>query len=146
MSSRVNVILQQLLPQLKRNAVQPVPPRTPRNLRSTGVASGNAVSWETVPGADGYELQMTPNGDFSTAATVQSGAPTTYNDIVPAGTKRWYRVRPTAGTPSQPGIIKGNWSAPIISVGNSGATTYDQTTHVWGTATPSAINVRRLLP
>lgn len=145
MSSRVAVLLQQLLPALKRNNVQPVQPRPPFNLRVKGATTGNAVSWETVPGADGYELQASSNGDFSTAPLISSGAATAYTDVVGSGTKKWYRVRSTSGTPSQPNLIKGNWSAPVISTSNSGTTSYDQTTHLWGTARPSAINVRRIL-
>lgn len=137
--------LAQLLPVLKPIAVRPVPPRTPWNFRATANSSGNALSWESVPGADGYELQMTTNGDFSTASTVFAGAATTFTDAVASGTKRWYRVRPFART-RQDEIVPGTWSAPLISTSGSGTTTYDQTTHTaaWqsGRRPPSAISSR----
>src|ERR1700734_3330192 len=91
--------LAQLLPVLKPISVQPLPPRTPFNLRVTGGSAGNALSWETVPGADGYEIQMSPNGDFSQATTVYSGNATAFTDVhITTGTTRWYRARGYAKT------------------------------------------------
>jgi hypothetical protein len=104
--------LAQLLPVLKPIAVQQVPPRTPFNLRVTGGAAGNALAWENVPAADGYEVQMSETGDFSSAPTVFSGNATAFADVhTTIGTKRWYRIRSYAST-RRNSIIRPRQSSP----------------------------------
>jgi hypothetical protein len=94
--------------------------------------SEHAVLGE-VPGATGYEVQVSQNGDFSTApivATSSDPSATSHVDnTITNGVKRWYRVRSTAGTTNQPNAVKGRWTAPVISTSGSGTTTYDQVTH-----------------
>ena len=125
--------LKQWQKQLEPSVSLPVEPRPPWNLRITGGTSANTLSWETVPGATGYEVQVSQNGDFSTApivATSSDPSATSHVDnTVTNGVKRWYRVRSTADTTNQPNAVKGRWSAPVISTSGSGVTTYDQVTH-----------------
>jgi hypothetical protein len=144
-SSVVKNHLAQLLPLLKPIAILPLPPRAPFNLRALGGSSGNTLSWEDIPGADGYELQMSTNGDFSSATTISSGTSTSFTDVThSAGTKRWYRLRGFVRT-RQTDVVPGPWSAPIVSTSGSNVTTYDQVTHTpaWQAGKrPSAISVR----
>jgi hypothetical protein len=108
----------------------PPPPRTPFNFQAqegaTGV-TGIALSWELVRGADGYEIQMSTTGDFSTAsiiATLTSAVANTYFDnTISTSVKRYYRIRATAGTANSPHSVKGIWSAPISQTSGSGTTT-----------------------
>lgn len=147
-SSRNLAILQQLLPALKAATSQPIAPRVPFNLQATGTTGANTVSWETIPGADGYELQSSSNGNFANAPIIASGKATSFTHTLTSGTKRWYRVRGTSGSATQPQAIKGPWSAPITSTSNSGVTTYDQQSHLpsWNRQRPRGISVRRILP
>jgi hypothetical protein len=150
---------QQILGGLKRWQQQldpsvslPVEPRPPWNLRITGGTALNSLSWEPVPGAGGYEIQVSQNGDFSNApiiATPTDGGATSHVDNTAVnGVKKWYRVRSTAGTTNQPNALKGLWSAPVISTSGSGTTTYDQVTHskTWrtGQTLPLGIGPKRI--
>ena len=104
LSSVTRAHLAQLLPLLKPIAILPLPPRAPFNLRVLGGSSGNTPSWEDIPRADGYELQMSTNGDFSSATTISSGTSTSFTDVThSAGTNAGTecagscgRVRPTS--------------------------------------------------
>ena len=97
--------LSQLLALLKPIAILP---RAPFNLRALGGSSGNTLSWEDILRADGYELQMSANGDFSQATTVYSGNATSFSDVhITTGTLRWYRIRSYANT-RQNSIVQGS--------------------------------------
>lgn len=133
--------LQQLLPTLKiwqqtinPSVNAPTPPRTPFNFRAIGGASGATgvtLNWELVRGADGYQVQSSPTGDFSNAsivATLNSAAAISWFDsTIASGVKRYYRIRATTGTVNQPQSVFGVWSAPISSTSGNGTTSYDQT-------------------
>jgi hypothetical protein len=133
--------LEQLLPNLKlwQQTINPTlnlptVPRSPFNFRASGGAVGStgvALSWEVVKGADGYEIQSSTNGDFSTApviATLTTNlAMSWFDSTVITSVKRWYRIRSTNGTTRAPHYLKGIWSAPIIATSGSNTTTYDQT-------------------
>ena len=80
-SSITRAHLAQLLPLLKPIAILPPPPRAPFNLRVLGGSSEYRLSWEDIPGADGYELQMSTNGDFPSATTISSGTSTSFTDV-----------------------------------------------------------------
>jgi hypothetical protein len=125
--------LKQWQQQLNPSVSLPVEPRAPWNLRITGGTSTNALSWEKVPGAQGYEVQVSANGDFSNAPILttpsDSSATSHADNTITNGVKRWYRIRTTTGTANQPGLLKSLWSAPVISTSGSGTTIYDQVTH-----------------
>jgi len=158
--------LEQLLPSLKvwQQALNPtlnlpVAPRTPFNLRATGGAAGATgitLNWDIVKGADGYEIQSSSNGDFSTAAivaTLTNGAATSWFDNTQVtSVKRWYRIRATNGTTQSPHYVKGPWSAPINNTSGSATTVYDQTSGTsgasqngWNRGSNPGIGQRRLL-
>lgn len=134
--------LEQLLPALKiwQQAINPVintpvAPRAPFNFHAVGGAAGATgitLNWESVKGADGYEIQSSTTGDFSTApiiATLTNLASTSFFDSTAiTSVKKWYRIRSTTGTTNSPHSIKGIWSSPIFNTSGSGTTSYDQTT------------------
>lgn len=138
--------LQELLPTLKiwQQTINPtintpVPPRAPFNLHAIGGtagATGITLNWEVVSGADGYEIQSSSTGDFSSApiiATLTNVASTSWFDnTAVTNIKKWYRIRATIGTTNAPHAIKGAWSAPIFNTSGSGTTVYDQTTGTSG--------------
>jgi hypothetical protein len=66
--------LKQWQQQLDPSVSLPVEPRPPWNLRITGGISTNALSWEKVPGAQGYEVEVSQNGDFSNAPVVATSS------------------------------------------------------------------------
>lgn len=141
--------LEQLLPALKlwQQTLNPsvnVPPqpRIPFNFRSSsGIGTPHTtLQWESVQGADGYQIQSSSNGDFSTPTTatiiaaLRGQTSTSWTDALSAsGVKRWYRIRATAGTVNQPQVIFGVYSAPIIATSGSGAIVYDKvsSTPLW---------------
>ena len=107
-------------------------PRCPFNFRVAGNATGATgltLNWEQVYGADGYQIQMSTNGDFSTAsviATLTNPAATAWFDSTAVtGVQRWYRIRSTAGTVSKPQSVFSVWSAPAANTSGSGTTTYN---------------------
>lgn len=111
---------------------QPKPAATPFNFQAAGGASGVlgiSLSWNRVPGADGYQIQMSPTGDFSSAAiiaTLTSPVATSYFDnTVQSSVTRYYRIRSTSGTTNQPQSVQGIWSAPISQTSGSATTSYD---------------------
>lgn len=111
---------------------QPKAPRTPFNFQASGGAAGvlgNQLSWDRVQGADGYQIQMSSTGDFSSAqviATLTSPVATSYFDnTVQSAVKRYYRIRSTSGTTNQPQSVQGIWSAPISQTSGSATTSYD---------------------
>ena len=91
-------------------------------------ATGITLTWDVVKGSDGYEIQASPTGDFSNASIIASitGQVGTsfFDSTTTTGVTRYYRIRATAGTQSQPHSIKGIWSSPISVASGSGATTY----------------------
>jgi len=138
--------MEQLLPALKiwqqqLNPVvnSPVAPHAPFNVAAAGGAAGATgitITWGVLPGVDGYEVQMSPNGDFTNATVIATltnlAATSTFDSTVVTGVKRWYRVRGTAGTRNQPHTVKGIWSAPVAATSGSGLVTHDQTTFTSG--------------
>jgi len=131
--------LQALLPSLKiwQQKIQPalgnVPvPRCPFNFRASGGPTGTTfvvLNWEQVSGTDGYEIQASSTGDFSTATTIatfKSPVATAYVDsTVTTGVQKWYRIRSTAGTLAKPQSVTSVWSAPVSNTSGSGTTSYN---------------------
>lgn len=119
--------------QKQLNPVVQKPPvlRSPFNFRGVGSGTGNALSWEPVTNADGYEIQSSTNGDFFAApilATLSNSVAVGYFDSLgAAGIKRYYRVRATGTVGGAQHAVKGTWTAPITSTSGSGSTTYDTT-------------------
>jgi hypothetical protein len=139
--------LEELLPALKiwqqtLNPVISTPPipRSPFNFHATGGAAGAigiTLNWEQVSGADGYQIQSSTTGDFSTApivATLSSISATSFFDnTVVTGVKKYYRIRSTSGTLSNPQSVQGVWTSPISASSGSGTTVYDQVSNSSGT-------------
>jgi len=131
--------LQALLPSLKiwQQKIQPVlgnvpTPRCPFNFRATGGPTGTTfvvLNWEEVSGTDGYEIQASSTGDFSTATTIatfKSPVATSWVDTtITTGVQRWYRIRSTAGTLAKPQSVFSVWSAPITSTSGNNTTSYN---------------------
>lgn len=143
--------LKQWQQQLNPAVSLPPEPRAPFNLRISSGTATNSLSWEKVSGAQGYEVQVSQNGDFTSAPIIttpsDSSATSHVDPTIVNGVKRWYRIRTTTGTANQPGLLKSAWSAPVISTSGSGTTTYDQLTHTpaWrGSTLPQAIGPRRI--
>lgn len=129
----------QLIPYLKRwqrqlapSVQRAIPPRVPFNFRATSGAVGTTqivLDWEQVKGADGYEIQYSPSGDFSNAVSisVQNERQVSYvDDIGTTAVLRYYRIRATAGTHDHKQQGKSRWSAPISVTSGAGSTTYDE--------------------
>jgi len=109
-------------------------PQVPFNFQATNARGGITLSWAAVPGADGYEIQSSSNGDFSTANIVVVGSQaqtSLFDSLGGPPTTRYYRIRSTAGTANAPHSVKGSWSASIthrsIDTTDTGTT---PTTHV----------------
>lgn len=132
--------LEELLPALKvwQQKLRPVvgvpkAPRTPFNFRASSGASatGNALSWEFINGADGYVVYRSDNGNFSNPsiiARITDAKQLSYFDGLGAsGITKYYRIAGTAGTDNQPQVIVGKQSATIKATSGSGTTTFDQT-------------------
>jgi len=116
-------------------------PRIPFNFRATSGPAGTLIitlRWERVVGSDGYQLQSSMNGDFSSVnvapilATIRGSEAIIWVDSPGISTKRWYRIRATAGTASQPQSVLSPWSAPIIQISGSGNVVYDQVSSTAG--------------
>lgn len=110
----------------------PITPRSPFNFSAQGGVAGTTgilLTWERVPHADGYEIQSSPNGDFSSvgvSVAIDNGSQTSYFDSLGvASTQRYYRIRATNGTIAQPHTVKGTLTAPINATSGSGVTSYD---------------------
>ena len=105
----------------------PVTPPVPLNFAVTSKQGGNYLTWLAMnkPGnpADGYIVEISTNGDFSTgttAVTLKGAENSAYFDTVPtaqgaAPAIRYYRVHCTAGTISQPQSVTGRASGVISS-------------------------------
>lgn len=133
--SKLNLWRQQINPLVS----QPILPRSPFNFQAQGGIAGTTgilLGWDQVPHADGYEIQSSPTGDFSTvgvSVVIDNGAQTSYFDSLGvASTKRYYKIRATGGTVAQPHTIKGTLTAAISATSGSGTTSYDNTSHQSG--------------
>lgn len=119
-------------------------PRIPWNFTVTSKQGGNYLTWQSVSGADGYIVDISQNGDFSTgiiSINLPGNNNTAYFDTVPtaAGATpaiRYYRVRATAGTVQQPQSVQGLTTGVISSTAippnnttTASTTTMDTTTN-----------------
>jgi|SRR6516164_5261516 hypothetical protein len=101
--------------------------RPPFNLRASSVTGARAIllEWEVVPGADGYEISVSSNGDFSDEQVLQvqtSPLATSYvHSLSASGITQYYRVSATSGTVANPQSVIGAPSAPVsIASGHNG--------------------------
>lgn len=98
-------------------------PAIPWNFTVVNKQGGNYLTWQLVKGADGYRIDISTNGDFSTGVqtvTLKGQANTAYFDTVPtsggtAPAARQYRVRATSGTINEPQKVDGINSGVIAS-------------------------------
>jgi len=108
---------------LRANIMRVLAPPVPANLSVTSKQGGNYVTWSTVKGADGFELDVSENGDMSnvlSTVALPSSQNTAYFDTVPVQggstpKTRYYRVRATAGTVQNPHNVKGVSSSVVSS-------------------------------
>lgn len=90
-------------------------PRIPWNFQVTNKQGGNYLTWQEVSGADGYVVEVSTNGDFSTGTTqvkLHGNANVAYFDSVPTSggvspAIRYYRIWATAGTTTEPQSVNG---------------------------------------
>lgn len=120
----------------------PRTPPAPFNFAGTRARGGITLAWAQVNGADGYEILRSDNGDFSnpTIIPIRNPAQTSYFDAftTAGGTgtvTKWYRIRATNGTFSQPGSAKGVLSGIVKQTSidptdtvTAASTVFDQST------------------
>ena len=115
--------LQQWRRALKGTIKKVAAPGIPRNFSVVSKQGGNYLTWAVTSGADGYEVDISTTGDFSTGiTTVSLNSPdqVAYFDSVPtsggaAPALRYYRVRATSGTITEPHSVKGGNSGVLSS-------------------------------
>jgi hypothetical protein len=112
---------------LNRAVKKPLTCAPPSNFTVTSKQGGNYLQWAAMrrPGneADGYRVEISTTGDFSTgvtSVTLKGNANTAYFDNVPTAqgatpAKRFYRVSATTGTQSEPQSVVGKPSGVIAS-------------------------------
>lgn len=96
---------------LKVPAATPVP----ANFAIASKQGGNYLTWAQINGADGYEVEISTDGNFETVlqrVLLPGVTATAYFDTVPTDsgttpTKRYYRVRSTSGTKKAPQSVFG---------------------------------------
>ena len=140
---------EQLLPYLKQWSRslapllrRPTTPQAPWRFRVTNQRGGLLLEWDTVSEADGYELLKSSTPDLSVPEIISlnSAQANSYFDPVSGsgagvtGT-RYYKLRATAGTETNPhsvkGLLTGIVSATSIDpadTATAGGTTFDTTT------------------
>lgn len=90
-------------------------PRIPWNFQVANKQGGNYLTWQSVSGADGYVVDISSSGDFSTGVTsitLPGNDNTAYFHTVPTAqgatpAVMYYRIRATAGTTNQPQSVQG---------------------------------------
>lgn len=101
---------------------QAATPVAPYNFAATRQRGGILLSWAATRASDGYEILRSDNGDFTNAAIIAIRNPNqiSYLDsfATTGGTgavKKWYRIRATNGTFSQPASAKGVLSGVVTT-------------------------------
>jgi hypothetical protein len=110
-------------------------PKIPWNLKAEGKTNGILLTWNTVPGADGYEILRSANADpdFSTTTNItiiavrQAQQDSYFDDLGAASVKRHYKIRATAGTISKPYSVAGPFSGIVTETSDSGTSDSDTT-------------------
>lgn len=108
---------------LNNTLKRPFAPKIPWNFAVASKQGGNLLTWASVAGADGYEIDKSTTGDFSSNfTTVQLPAQqqSSYFDASPTAqgatpVKMFYRMRATAGTLAQPQSVKGKDTGVLSS-------------------------------
>jgi len=146
---------------LKQTVKTVATPKVPWNFVVSNKQGGNYLTWQIVEGADGYIVEISTTGDFSTgidAKQLPGNENISYFDTVPTSGGatppiRYYRVRATAGTVNQPqsvqgiatGVISSTALAPNDNVTGS-TTTRDITTNDGIQARTGKGDYRNVLP
>jgi len=108
---------------LRQTLFSPTSPPIPANFAVASKQGGNYLTWSAVKGADGYQVQVSANGDFATILTaylLPGNNANAYFDTVPtaagaAPTIRYYRVAATAGTVKNPQSVLGKPTSVLSS-------------------------------
>lgn len=98
-------------------------PPVPANFTIISKQGGNYLQWAKMRDADGYQVEVSENGDFAAVLTnvqLPGNDSVTYFDTVPtsgggAPTIRYYRVRATSGTVKSPQTVFGKSTATLSS-------------------------------
>lgn len=106
---------------LRQTIKQIASPPIPANVSVTSKQGGNYITWAAMTGADGYQVQISEDGDFAKLLSVvqlPSAQAIAYFDSVPtsggaAPKKRYYRVAATSGTIANPQSTVGKPSSTV---------------------------------
>jgi hypothetical protein len=130
---------------LTRVLQRPIGPRVPPNFRITNARGGFRLEWAFTEGADGYEIQRSDDGSFSSNVVtipVRHRDQTSYFDPMGgAAVERYYRVRATAGTENAPHSVGGPFSTSVshTSIDASDTVTVPSTNYDNGTSDQSSV-------
>lgn len=119
--SQLQQYLQTWRAHVSKNLQRPPAPIIPWNFNATNMRGGIMLTWSPTPGADGYEVLRTDNGDFSgspgsnlTVTPIRDPKASSYFDSLGGtATKKWYKIRATSGTHDAPHSVHGNASGIV---------------------------------
>lgn len=108
---------------LRQTLKTAIAPPVVANFSVASKQGGNYLTWAVMKAADGYQVEISSAGDFSTLLTsiqLPGNSSTAYFDTVPtsaggAPAIRYYRVRATAGTTKAPQSVLGKPTSVLSS-------------------------------
>ena len=106
-------------------------PKAPWNFKAEGKTDGILLTWATVIGADGYEIVISEDTDFSTGLTIislpQQRQDSYFDALGATSVTRSYKIRATSGTIEKPQAVKGLLGGIVTETSGSGASASDTT-------------------
>lgn len=96
-------------------------PRAPWNFKATSARGGIQLAWSPVDGADGYQIIRSSSGDLSNpdaTYNLPGQQQNSYFDALPTSQsvptlKKYYKIRATSGTSSNPQTVFGVFSGIV---------------------------------
>lgn len=146
---------------LNKRLKVPLTPKVPWNFKVSNKQGGNYLTWDTVKGADGYIVSISLTGDFSTGVDehkLPGNQAVSFFDSVPtsggaAPAARFYTVRATSGTVSNPQSVQGLSTGVVSSTAlapndttTASTTSLDNTTNDFIQSRTRTGNYRNILP
>lgn len=146
---------------LNKRLKVPLAPKVPWQFKVSNKQGGNYLTWDVVKGADGYIVSVSSNGDFSTGVDehkLPGNQAVSFFDSVPtsggaAPAARFYTVRATSGTVSNPQSVQGIATGVVSSTALAPNDTTAPSTTALDTTTNDSIqsrtrtgNYRNVLP